>query len=81
MLHFWTDKVPTPAWITVFWIVIILINIWAVKYFAEVEVVASFIKFTWIIVVIISMISKAISIPQAAKSTNALYSKNLTEVR
>ncbi|KAL2002387.1 hypothetical protein VTN02DRAFT_55 [Thermoascus thermophilus] len=56
VLNFWTDKVPTAAWITIFWLVIILVNIWVVSFFAEIEVVASFIKFTWIFVVIISFI-------------------------
>ena len=27
VLSFWTDAVPTAAWITIFWIVIVLINI------------------------------------------------------
>ncbi|KAB8273891.1 amino acid permease/ SLC12A domain-containing protein [Aspergillus minisclerotigenes] len=56
VLNFWTDKVPTAAWITIFWVVIILINVWAVKFFGEVEVVSSSIKFGWIIIVIISLI-------------------------
>jgi amino acid transporter len=58
VLGFWTDKVPTAAWITIFWFVIILINVWAVKFFGEVEVVSSSIKFGWIIVVIISLIGE-----------------------
>ncbi|KAE8369351.1 amino acid permease/ SLC12A domain-containing protein [Aspergillus caelatus] len=56
VLSFWTDRVPTAAWITIFWVVIILINVWAVKFFGEVEVVSSSIKFGWIIIVIISLI-------------------------
>ncbi|KAF7594575.1 hypothetical protein BBP40_008842 [Aspergillus hancockii] len=56
VLGFWTDKVPTAAWITIFWFVIIFINVWAVKLFGEVEVVSSSIKFGWIIIVIISLI-------------------------
>ncbi|KAL4782317.1 amino acid permease/ SLC12A domain-containing protein [Aspergillus varians] len=55
VLHFWTDEVPTAAWITIFWGVIILINAWAVKFFGEVEVVSSAIKFGWIFVVMISL--------------------------
>lgn len=58
VLSFWTDKVPTAAWITIFWVVIILINVWAVKFFGEVEVVSSSIKFGWIIIVIISLIGE-----------------------
>jgi len=56
VLSFWTDNVPTAAWITVFWVVIILVNVWAVTVFGEVEVVCSTIKFSWIFVVIISCI-------------------------
>ncbi|KAI9925887.1 hypothetical protein ASPWEDRAFT_585770 [Aspergillus wentii DTO 134E9] len=56
VLGFWTDKVPTAAWISIFWVVIIFVNVFAVKFFGEVEVVSSTIKFTWIIVVIISLI-------------------------
>ncbi|KAK7521221.1 arginine permease [Phyllosticta citriasiana] len=56
VLSFWTTKVPTAAWITIFWFVIIAINIGAVTIFGEVEVVSSSIKFGWIFVVIISMI-------------------------
>lgn len=56
VLSFWTDSVPTAAWITIFWVVIIFINVWAVTVFGEVEVVASTIKFGWIFVVIISCI-------------------------
>ncbi|OJJ43608.1 hypothetical protein ASPZODRAFT_136061 [Penicilliopsis zonata CBS 506.65] len=56
VLSFWTSKVPTAAWISIFLVVIVFINVWAVKYFAEVEVAASSIKFSWIIVVIISLI-------------------------
>ncbi|KAL4892812.1 amino acid permease/ SLC12A domain-containing protein [Aspergillus ambiguus] len=59
VLGFWTDKVPTAAWISIFWVVIIFINIWAVKLFGEVEVVSSTIKFSWIFVVIISLIGGA----------------------
>ncbi|KAF2092129.1 hypothetical protein K490DRAFT_32268 [Saccharata proteae CBS 121410] len=56
VLSFWTDKVPTAAWITIFWLVIVAINVGAVSIFGEVEVVASSIKFGWIFVVIISCI-------------------------
>jgi amino acid transporter len=56
VLGFWTDKVPIAAWITIFWVVIILVNVGAVTVFGEVEVVCSTIKFGWIFVVIFSMI-------------------------
>jgi len=48
--------VPVAAWISIFWIVIVAVNIGAVSIFGEIEVVASSIKFGWIFVVIISSI-------------------------
>lgn len=56
VLSFWTDKVPNAAWISIFLVVIVLVNIVAVNYFAEVEVVFAAIKFGWIFIVIITMI-------------------------
>lgn len=56
VLSFWTDSVPTAAWITIFFLVIVAINVVAVNWFAEVEVVFASIKFGWIFVVIITMI-------------------------
>ncbi|RJE24509.1 Amino acid permease [Aspergillus sclerotialis] len=55
ILSYWTDEVPKAAWISIFWVVIILINIWVVRFFAEVEVFASTVKFGWMIIVIISL--------------------------
>lgn len=56
IISFWTTAVPIAAWITIWWVVIILVNVGAVTIFGEIEVVASTIKFGWIFVVIISMI-------------------------
>ncbi|KAH3503688.1 hypothetical protein KXW24_008038 [Aspergillus fumigatus] len=56
ILNYWTDEVPKAAWITIFWVVIILVNIWVVKFFAEVEVVASTIKFSWMLIAIVALI-------------------------
>jgi amino acid transporter len=56
VLHFWNTSVPTAAWITIFWVVIVLINLTAVNIFGEVEVTASAIKFGWIFIVIITSI-------------------------
>ncbi|KAF2197351.1 hypothetical protein GQ43DRAFT_424772 [Delitschia confertaspora ATCC 74209] len=56
VLRFWTDKLPIAAWITIFLIVVIVINISIVSVIAEMEVIASTIKFGWIFVVIISLI-------------------------
>ncbi|KAF9636980.1 Amino acid/polyamine transporter I [Lasiodiplodia theobromae] len=58
VLGFWTEKVPIAGWITIFWVVLIAVNVGAVTLFGEVEVVASTIKFGWIFVVIISFIGK-----------------------
>lgn len=58
VLGFWegSKAIPTGGWIAIFLVVIVLINICAVNYFAETEVVFAAIKFGWIFVVIISMI-------------------------
>lgn len=58
VLGFWdgSSKVPTGGWIAIFLVVIVLVNICAVNYFAETEVVFAAIKFGWIFVIIISMI-------------------------
>lgn len=56
VLSFWTTKVPIAGWITIFWVVLVAVNVGAVTLFGEVEVVASTIKFGWIFVVIISFI-------------------------
>lgn len=56
IINFWTYSVPIAAWISIWLVVLVLINVCAVTVFGEVEVVASTIKFGWIFVVIISMI-------------------------
>jgi amino acid transporter len=56
ILKFWTDAVPIAAWISIFWGVIILVNVFGVNIFGEVEVICSSIKFGWIFVVIFSLI-------------------------
>lgn len=58
VLGFWEGSkvIPTAGWITIFLVVIVLVNICAVNYFAETEVVFAAIKFGWIFVVIITMI-------------------------
>ncbi|KAF2872101.1 amino acid permease/ SLC12A domain-containing protein [Massariosphaeria phaeospora] len=55
IMGFWTDKVPVAAWITVWWLVIIAVDVFAVNVFGEIEVICSSIKFGWIFVVIISL--------------------------
>ncbi|KAJ5594912.1 uncharacterized protein N7459_001120 [Penicillium hispanicum] len=54
VIGFWTSAVPTAALITIFWVVIIAVNVGAVKWFAEIEVVAAAIKFGFIFIVIIA---------------------------
>ncbi|KAI5865395.1 amino acid permease/ SLC12A domain-containing protein [Durotheca rogersii] len=56
VIRFWTSAVPIAAWISIWLAVIVLINVGAVSVFGEIEVVASTIKFSWIFVVIVSMI-------------------------
>ena len=56
VLSFWTHAVPIAGWITIWWAVIVLVNVGAVSVFGEIEVICSSIKFGWIFVVIISMI-------------------------
>ncbi|KAJ1325447.1 hypothetical protein MN608_08639 [Microdochium nivale] len=55
LISWWTEIVPIAAWITIWWAVIVLVNVGAVKIFGEIEVICSSIKFGWIFVVIISM--------------------------
>ncbi|CEL04952.1 Putative Function: the S. cerevisiae homolog GAP1 encodes the low affinitiy [Aspergillus calidoustus] len=56
VLNYWTDQVPKAALITIFWVVIILINVWAVRFFAEVEVFSSTVKFGWMFIAIIALV-------------------------
>ncbi|RAL08266.1 arginine permease [Aspergillus homomorphus CBS 101889] len=56
VLGYWTNEVPTAALITIFWVVIILINVWVVRFFADVEVFSSTIKFSWMFVAIVALI-------------------------
>jgi amino acid transporter len=57
VMGFWTDKLPNAVWITIFWTVVTVANIFGVKVFGDIEVFGSSIKFGWIIVVIFSLIS------------------------
>lgn len=59
ILRFWTEEVHVAAWIVIFWVVIVLVNVGAVTVFGEIEVVCSTIKFSWIFVVIISLIGES----------------------
>ena len=56
VLDFWTKKVPVAAWLSIFLVLIFLINICAVQVFGEVEVIMSVIKLFWIVVIIVACI-------------------------
>ena len=68
MLGFWTDKVPAAAWIAIFWVINVLMNLGAVTFLGEIEVVASTIKFGWIFIVIISLIGKSLGVASRVPS-------------
>ncbi|OAP56820.1 hypothetical protein AYL99_08932 [Fonsecaea erecta] len=53
VVKFWTDAVPTAAWLTIFLICILLVCTSAVAIFAEAETVMTIIKFTWVFIVLI----------------------------
>lgn len=56
VLAFWDSSINPAVWITVFLIVLIIINVFVVNVFAETEFVMSTIKFTWIFIVIVTCI-------------------------
>jgi yeast amino acid transporter len=70
ILKFWTDDVHVAAWIVIWWVVIVAINVGAVTIFGEIEVVSSTIKFSWIFVVIISLIGTSASRTSLVSLTN-----------
>ncbi|PLB43385.1 arginine permease [Aspergillus steynii IBT 23096] len=47
---------PKAAWISTFWVVIILINVWVVRFFAEVDVSSSTVKFGWMLIAIFALL-------------------------
>ncbi|KAL4944600.1 hypothetical protein BDV06DRAFT_186869 [Aspergillus oleicola] len=54
VLQFWDHTVPVAAWLSIFLVTILLINISAVRIFGEAEAVMSTIKLLWIVIVIIA---------------------------
>ncbi|BGP41989.1 amino acid transporter [Rhodotorula kratochvilovae] len=44
VVQYWTDKVPVAAWITIYIVVIVMLNLLGIKLFGEIEFWASFIK-------------------------------------
>jgi yeast amino acid transporter len=67
VLRFWTDEVHVAAWIVIWFVVIAAVNVAAVSVFGEVEVVCSTIKFSWIFVVIISLIGMPANVSRNAR--------------
>lgn len=51
-VSYWTDKVPTGAWLTIFLVFVIAVNIFPANVFGEVESIMSGVKLLWIFVVI-----------------------------
>lgn len=37
VVNYWTDKVPIAAWITIFWLVIVILNCLPIQYYGEAE--------------------------------------------
>lgn len=58
----------------IWFVVIVAVNVAAVSVFGEVEVVCSTIKFSWIFVVIISLIGMCLLNPRDSKLTHAVVS-------
>ncbi|KKK20440.1 histidine permease [Aspergillus rambellii] len=58
VLRFWDDqdKVPTAAWLSIFLVLIFLINVCAVLVFGEAEALMSIVKLFWIFIVIVCCI-------------------------
>ncbi|GAA6009966.1 uncharacterized protein JCM10292_005484 [Rhodotorula paludigena] len=44
IVQYWTDAVPVAAWITIFIVIIVLLNLLGIKVFGELEFWASFLK-------------------------------------
>lgn len=56
VVDFWPNSVPTAAWITIFLVVIALVNIFEVKIYGHVEFYMSFLKVLAIVAMIFFMI-------------------------
>lgn len=54
VIEYWTDVVPTGAWIAIIWVVIVLLNIFMVKIFGETEFWFASIKILAIVGLIIT---------------------------
>lgn len=51
-VSYWTDKVPTGAWLTIFLVYVVIISVFPSNIFGEVESIMSAVKLMWIFVVI-----------------------------
>ncbi|KAH8917433.1 hypothetical protein BT69DRAFT_1339151 [Atractiella rhizophila] len=56
VVRWWTDAVPVAAWISIFIVIIVLINLWGVKYFGILEFWFSLSKVVGIVVILITAI-------------------------
>ncbi|ANB12871.1 amino acid permease GAP1 [Sugiyamaella lignohabitans] len=73
VLAYWDDSISPAVWISVFLVVLILINVFAVNVFAEAETVMSFLKFSWIIIVVVCSIVISAGGGPTHKSTGFHY--------
>ncbi|OQV00605.1 hypothetical protein CLAIMM_06082 [Cladophialophora immunda] len=53
VIRYWTDAMFVSAWVTIFLAILLFINVFHVRVFAEVEVALAIVKFFWIFVIII----------------------------
>ncbi|CAL9728114.1 basic amino-acid permease [Monosporozyma unispora] len=44
IIFFWTEQVPLAAWISIFWIILITVNMFPVRYYGEIEFWVAFTK-------------------------------------
>lgn len=51
-VSYWTDKVPTAAWLTIFIVYVVIVTVLPANLFGEIESAMSAVKFLWIFVVI-----------------------------
>lgn len=56
VMKFWVPNISPGVWITVYFVVLVFVHVFAVRLFAEVESVMTGVKFIWVIIAIIIMI-------------------------
>jgi yeast amino acid transporter len=59
VILYWTDHVPVAAWISMFLVILVFINLFGVRGFGEIETVFTIVKFGFmsIIIVVCAVIS------------------------